>query len=331
MGDKPLELVGIGNAIVDVLSRTDDHFLRSHGIARGAMTLIDAARAEDLYEAMGPGVEVSGGSVANATAGFAALGGRAAYIGKVKDDQLGRVFAHDIRSTGVRFTTPMAADGDATARCLVLVTSDGQRSMNTYLGACVQLSEADVDPDLIAAAKIVYLEGYLWDPPAAKKAFRKAMALAHEAGGEVALTLSDSFCVERWRAEFRELVDHHVDILFANEAELLALFETQDFEAALGALHGRVKVAAVTRSEQGSVILHDGAAHRIDAEPVARVVDATGAGDLYSAGFLYGYARGYDLPTAGRIASICAAEVISHYGARPESDLKALVEEALAT
>ncbi|RMD88349.1 MAG: adenosine kinase [Alphaproteobacteria bacterium] len=330
MGDKPLELVGIGNAIVDVLSRTDDDFLKTHGVTKGAMTLIDAARAEALYEAMGPGIEVSGGSLANATAGFAALGGRAAYIGKVKNDQLGRVFAHDLRSTGVRFTTPMANDGDATARCLVLVTPDGQRSMNTYLGACVQLSEADVDPDLIAAARVVYLEGYLWDPPEAKKAFRKAMALAHEGGGEVALTLSDAFCVERWRNEFRDLVDHHVDILFANEAELLSLFETDDFTAAIAALHGRVKIAAITRSEQGSVILHDGAAHEIAAEPVARVVDATGAGDLYSAGFLYGYTQGLDLPMAGRIASICAAEVISHYGARPESDLRNLVERALA-
>lgn len=325
MADKSLDLVGIGNAIVDVLSRTDDAFLARQDIRKGGMTLIDTARAEELYEAMGPGVEVSGGSLANATAGFAALGGRAAYIGKVKNDQLGRVFAHDLRAAGVRFETPMAEDGDPTARCLILVTPDGQRSMNTYLGACVALSPADIDEATIAAAGTVYLEGYLWDRPEAKKAFLKAMEIAHGHGTKVALTLSDAFCVDRWREEFGELVDRHVDILFANEEEIKSLYRVEDFDAALQALDGRVEIAALTRSEKGSVILGRGEVHVIDPAPVARVVDATGAGDLYSAGFLFGLATGRPLAECGRIASLCAAEIISHYGARPEADLKAMV------
>lgn len=325
MADKSLDLVGIGNAIVDVLSRTDDAFLTRHGIRKGGMTLIDTMRAQQLYEAMGPGLEVSGGSLANATAGFAALGGRAAYIGKVKRDQLGQVFAHDLRATGVRFETPMAEDGDPTARCLILVTPDGQRSMNTYLGACVALGEADIDADLIAAAGTVYLEGYLWDPPEAKKAFLKAMEIAHANGTRVALTLSDAFCVARWREEFRDLVERHVDILFANEEEIKSLYETKDFDAALQALDGRVEIAALTRSEKGSVVLGHGEVHVIDPAPVERIVDATGAGDLYSAGFLHGLTTGKPLAECGRIAGLCAAEIISHYGARPETDLVALV------
>lgn len=325
MADKSLDLVGIGNAIVDVLSRTDDAFLARHDIRKGGMTLIDTDRAQQLYEAMGPGVEVSGGSLANATAGFAALGGRAAYIGKVKNDQLGQVFAHDLRAAGVRFETPMAEDGDPTARCLILVTPDGQRSMNTYLGACVALSPVDIDEATIAAAGTVYLEGYLWDRPEAKKAFLKAMEIAHANGTRVALTLSDAFCVDRWREEFGELVDRHVDILFANEEEIKSLYRVEDFDAALQALDGRVEIAALTRSERGSVILGRGEVHVIDPAPVARVVDATGAGDLYSAGFLFGLATGRPLAECGRVASLCAAEIISHYGARPEADLKAMV------
>ncbi|GAB4129790.1 MAG: adenosine kinase [Rhodothalassiaceae bacterium] len=327
MSNKTLDLIGIGNAIVDVLSRADDAFLAKHKIQRGGMTLIDAERARTLYDQMGPGIEASGGSVANSIAGFAALGGRAGYIGKVRDDQLGQVFAHDIRAAGVDFRTPMSEDGDPTARCLILVTPDGQRSMNTYLGACQTLSEDDIDPAYIGSARIIYLEGYLWDPPAAKKAFLKAMKAAHAAGTKVAFTLSDSFCVDRWRTEYHDLVDRHVDILFANEQELLSLYQTDDLEAALSALAERVETAAVTRSERGSIVLSGGQRYEIAPEPVAHVVDATGAGDLYAAGFLYGITRGLAPGIAGRIASICAAEIISHYGARPEADLKALIRD----
>lgn len=329
MTDKTLDLIGIGNAIVDVLSRADDAFIETHGIVRGGMTLIDAERADRLYDMMGPGVEASGGSVANSTAGFAALGGRAGYIGKVRSDQLGQVFAHDIRAAGVDFRTPMAEGGDPTARCLILVTADGQRSMNTYLGACQTLGEEDIDPAYIASARVIYLEGYLWDPPQAKKAFLKAMEAAHQAGTKVAFTLSDSFCVDRYRAEFHDLVDRHVDILFANEHELLSLYQTADFEEALSALSGRVEMAAVTRSEQGSIVLQDGVRHVIPPEPVAKVVDATGAGDLYAAGFLHALNLGLPPERVGRVASICAAEIISHYGARPEADLKALTKAVI--
>lgn len=330
VADKSLQLIGIGNAIVDVLSRADDGFIEKHDVARGGMTLIDADKAGSLYDAMGPGVEVSGGSVANATAGFAALGGKAGFIGKVKDDQLGQVFAHDLRSAGVAFSTPFAKDGDPTARCLVLVSPDGQRSMATYLGATQNLSEEDIDPDFIASAEIVYLEGYLWDPPKAKKAFRKAMDAAKATGTKVAFTLSDSMCVDRYRDEFRRLIEDDIDILFANEAELKSLYETSDFDEALQSLRPKLEAAAVTRSEKGSVVIRDGEIHVVEAEPIDRVVDATGAGDLYSAGFLYGYANGHSAREMGRIASICAAEIISHYGARPEADLQALVKQRLA-
>lgn len=324
------DMIGIGNAIVDVLSREEDGFLKEHNIQKGGMTLIDPARADVLYDAMGPGVEVSGGSVANSTAGFAALGGRAGFIGKVKDDQLGRVFAHDIRATGVDFSTPMATDGDSTARCLVVVTPDGQRSMSTYLGASQGLTEADIDPAYIADAQTVYLEGYLWDPAEAKKAFLKAMHIARDAGTKVALSLSDSFCVDRYRSEFLDLVDNHVDILFANEDEIISLYQTESFDEALRALGQKVELAALTRSEKGSVIVHGDSVHQITPAPVAKVVDATGAGDLYAAGFLYAYSQGLDAAAMGRVASVCAAEIISHYGARPEADLKQLVAEATA-
>src|SRR5688572_11542432 len=329
MGQARQDVVGIGNAIVDVIAHAEDGFLAAEAMAKGAMTLIEADRAEGLYARMGPAVEMSGGSAANSMAGIASLGGRAGFIGKVKDDQLGAIFSHDIRAAGVSFQTPPAKVGPPTARCLIFVTPDAQRTMNTYLGACVELGPEDVDEALIASARVTYLEGYLWDKPRAKEAFRKAARLAHEAGGKVALTLSDPFCVERHRAEFQELVKGPVDILFANEAEIRALWQVGDFDAALAATKGLVELAALTRSEKGSVVLSGNGAERVPAEPVARVVDTTGAGDLYAAGFLYGLTNGRSPADAARIGAIAAAEVISHVGARPERPLKALVAERL--
>jgi sugar/nucleoside kinase (ribokinase family) len=261
-------------------------------------------------------------------AGLASLGGRGAYIGKVRDDFLGEVYRHDITAICVRFDTPPAASGPGTARCLILVTPDGQRTMNTYLGACADLGPADIDPEVIAAAQITYLEGYLFDPPHAQEAFRKAAAIAHAAGRKVALSLSDPFCVGRHREAFRDLVDGHIDILFANEVEICSLYETADFAAAAAAVRGHVTIAALTRSAEGSVILADGVEHRTAAAAVARVVDTTGAGDLYASGFLYGLTRDLPLPTCGKIGSLCAAEIISHVGARPETALSRLVAEA---
>jgi sugar/nucleoside kinase (ribokinase family) len=318
-------VLGIGNAIVDVIAHADEAFLEREALAKGAMTLIDAARAEALYRRMGPAIESSGGSAANTVAGIASLGANAAYIGKVRDDFLGEVFRHDLRAQGVRFDTPAAADGPGTARCLILITADGQRTMGTYLGACVELGPDDIDRELLAAAHVTYLEGYLFDPPQAQQAFREAAAIAHAAGRRVALSLSDPFCVGRHRAAFRDLVDGHVDILFANEAEICSLYETADFAAAAAAVSGHVAIAALTRSAAGSVILADGAEHRVAAARVARVLDTTGAGDLYAAGFLFGLTRGLALPTCGAIGSLCAAEIIGHVGARPEVALSALV------
>jgi sugar/nucleoside kinase (ribokinase family) len=323
------DVVGIGNAIVDVIAHAEDRFLAAQSMAKGAMTLIEAERAEALYARMGPGVEMSGGSAANSMAGLASLGGRAAFIGKVRDDQLGAIFAHDIRAAGVTFRTPPAKAGPQTARCLIFVTPDAQRTMNTYLGASVELGPEDVEEELIAAAQVTYLEGYLWDKPRAKEAFRKAARLAHEAGAKVALTLSDPFCVERHRAEFQELVKGPVDILFANDAEIRALWQVGDFDAALAATKGQVGTAALTRSERGSVVLTGERIDRVPAEPVERVVDTTGAGDLYAAGFLYGLTNGRPPAEAARIGAIAAAEVVSHVGARPERPLKALVAERL--
>jgi sugar/nucleoside kinase (ribokinase family) len=323
------DVVGLGNAIVDVIAHAEDAFLAAEGMAKGAMTLIEAERAETLYARMGPGVESSGGSAANTMAGIAALGGRAAFIGKVKDDQLGAIFAHDIRAAGVAFRTRPARGGAPTARCLIFVTPDAQRTMNTYLGASVELGPEDVDEALIAAAQVTYLEGYLWDRPRAKDAFRKAARIAHEAGRKVALTLSDPFCVERHRAEFQELVRGPVDILFANEAEIRALWQVRDFDAALSATRGLVQIAALTRSEKGSVVLSNGKTESVPAEPVQRVVDTTGAGDLFAAGFLHGLTQGRPPAEAARIGAIAAAEVIAHVGARPERPLKALVAERL--
>jgi sugar/nucleoside kinase (ribokinase family) len=323
-----LDVVGIGNAIVDVIAHAEDAFLAREALVKGTMTLIDAPRAEALYQMMGPAIEVSGGSAGNTMAGVASLGGKGAYIGKVRDDFLGQVFRHDITAIGVRFDTPAATSGPGTARCLILVTRDGQRTMNTHLGACVDLGPPDIDPDIVAAARITYLEGYLFDPPQAQEAFRKAAAIAHAAGRKVALSLSDPFCVGRHRAAFRDLVDREVDILFANETEICSLYETADFAAAAAAVRGHVALAALTRSAAGSVVLTPEAEHRIAPAPVARVVDTTGAGDLYASGFLYGLTRNLALPTCGEIGSLCAAEIISHFGARPEVKLSQLVAEA---
>jgi sugar/nucleoside kinase (ribokinase family) len=328
MAAATLDVVGIGNAIVDVLVQADDAFLSTHGLAKGTMTLIDAARADALYAVMGPGVEESGGSAGNTMAGIASLGGAGAYIGKVRNDQLGEVFRHDITVIGVRFATAPARSGPPTARSFSIVTPDAQRTMNTYLGACVDLGPEDIDHEIIDAAQVTYLEGYLFDPPRAKEAFRKAAQRAHSAGRRVSLSLSDPFCVGRHRAEFRDLVTHHVDILFANEAEICSLYETADFDAAAREVRRHCDVAALTRSEKGSVVVTRDHTHMIDAARVARVVDTTGAGDLYASGFLYGLTHGRDLATCGKLGSLCAAEAISHFGARPAEKLAALARQA---
>jgi sugar/nucleoside kinase (ribokinase family) len=328
MNSAAIDVVGIGNAIVDVIAHAEEPFLAAQGFAKGSMTLIDAARAESLYGEMGPAIESSGGSAGNTMAGIASLGGSGAYIGKVRDDQLGAVFRHDITAIGVQFDTPAATSGPTTARCLIMVTPDGQRTMGTYLGACVELGPEDIDEALIAAAKVTYLEGYLFDPPQAQAAFRRAASVAHAAGRHVALSLSDPFCVERHRADFRELVRGEVDILFANEAEICSLYETEEFAEAADAVRGHVAIAALTCSAAGSVIVTGNSIDRVRAAPVARVVDTTGAGDLYAAGFLFGLTRDLPLPICGKIGSLCAAEIISHVGARPDVALKGLIEAA---
>ena len=327
MTSTSIDVVGIGNAIVDVIAHSNDAFLAREGLVKGTMALIDAGRAEALYAMMGPAVETSGGSAGNTLAGIASLGGTGAYIGKVRDDFLGQVYRHDITASGIRFATPAATSGPGTARCLILVTPDGQRTMNTYLGACAELGPADIDPEVIAAGQVTYLEGYLFDPPQAQEAFRKAAMIAHAAGRKVALSLSDPFCVVRHRAAFRDLVEREVDILFANEAEICALYRCDDFGAAVAAVRGHVAIAALTRSARGSVILGSGMEHYVAAAPVRRVVDTTGAGDLYAAGFLYGLTRDLPLPICGDIGSLCAAEIISHIGARPEVKLSQLLAE----
>lgn len=326
MAGPAFDVTGIGNAIVDVLAHADDAKLAALGVDKGVMTLIDAQRAEQIYAQMGPGIECSGGSAANTIAGLAALGGKGAYIGKVRNDQLGDVFRHDLRSQGVAFDTAAAQDGASTARCLILVTPDAQRTMMTFLGACVDLGPEDIDPAVIANAKVTYLEGYLWDPPKAKEAFRTAARIAHEAGRKVALSLSDPFCVGRHRAEFLELLSDHVDILFANEAEITSLYQT-DFEDAVRQVRQHCDIAALTRSEKGSIVVAGGQVVVQGAEPVSKVVDTTGAGDLYAAGFLYGFTQGRDLGTCARLGGICAAEIIGHVGARPEANLAQLVAE----
>ncbi|HEX5614217.1 MAG TPA: adenosine kinase [Acidimicrobiia bacterium] len=324
------DVVGIGNALVDVLSHEDDAFVEAMQLERGAMTLIDEARAHELYDAMGPGVEISGGSAANTMVGIAAFGSRAAYIGKVRDDQLGEVFRHDLRATGVHFEAPAALAGPSTGRCLIVVTPDAQRTMNTYLGVSAFLGPDDVDEALVADAEIVYLEGYLWDRDEAKDAYWKAAKVAHSAGRQVSLTLSDPFCVERHRPEWLELVAREVDVLFANEAEICSLYQC-DFDDALQQARAHCRVAALTRSEKGSVIVSGDEVHVIDADPAARLVDTTGAGDLYAAGFLHGYTNGLGLATCAHLGSMAAAEVISHLGARPEADLTVLARPVLET
>ena len=321
-----LDVVGIGNAIVDAVAEADDALLADEGLPKGSMTLIDAARADALRPRMGQAVEVCGGSAANTMVGVARLGGAAGYVGKVRDDAAGAAFRRDIEASGVAFPTPAAADGAATAQCLIFVTPDAQRTMNTYLGACVELGPADIDPDFIAQARLLYMEGYLWDPPAAKDAFRKALGIAHAVGGRVCLSLSDSFCVERHRAELRDLVANHVDVLFANEDEAMSLYEVGDFHTALAAARADCAIAVLTRSAKGSVVAGDGAVHTIEAVPVAHVVDTTGAGDLYAAGFLLGLARSFALDRCGRLAALTAGEIVGHYGARPEADIAPFVE-----
>lgn len=320
------DVLGIGNAIVDVLSQTDDAFLAAEGLDKGGMALIDARQAAALYEKMGAGREVSGGSVANSCAGVASLGGKSAYVGRVCSDQLGDVFAHDIKASGVDFVSEKGnTDGPPTARCLVLVTPDAQRTMSTYLGACVELGPEDIDPAQIAEAQVTYIEGYLWDPPKAKEAILKAAQAAKAANRKVALSLSDSFCVGRHRESFNQLISDYVDILFANEDELLALTEKENFADAVSAIQGRTEVAAITRGAQGSVVVSKDAQTEVPAAKVEKVVDTTGAGDLYAAGFLFGYTKGQDAAECARIGGLAAAEVISHYGARPEVPLKSLL------
>ena len=317
------DITGIGNAIVDVVAPAPEAFLSKHDMRKGGMALIDAAAADALYAAMPQGAESSGGSAANTCAAAAALGARVAYLGMVADDGLGDAFRRDIAAAGVHFPTAPLHGGAATARCLILVTPDGQRTMNTFLGACVAFGEADLDEAAIAGSAVLYLEGYLFDPPAAQAAFRRAAAIAHAAGRQVALSLSDAFCVDRHRAAFRELVANDVDILFANEAEVCSLYELGEFDAAAEAARADVSLAVLTRSEQGSLVLRGAERVMVPAEPAA-VVDTTGAGDAYAAGFLAGLTAGRPLEQCGQLGSIAAAEIIGHYGARPLADLRAL-------
>jgi sugar/nucleoside kinase (ribokinase family) len=325
-----LDIIAIGNAIVDVIARADDAFIAREGLDKGGMRLVDTETAEGLYGRMAPGIEASGGSAANTVAGIAALGGRCGFIGQVADDQLGEVFTHDIRALGVHFDTAPRPGEPPTARCLILVTPDAQRTMNTYLGASQYLPARALDRERIASAAILYLEGYLWDPEEPREAMRAAIECARAAGRKVAFTLSDAFCIERHRGDFRALIDGGlIDILFANEAEILSLNQTEDLEAAVAATAGKVPLLVVTRSEKGALAITGGERFEVPAEPVAKVVDTTGAGDLFAAGFLAGQAQGRGVHASLTMGAIAAAEVISHYGARPETDLKALVAQRL--
>ena len=325
-----LDVIGLGNAIVDVIAEVDDELIASLGLARGTMHLVDQEAMERLYAAMPPGREMSGGSCANTVAALASLGARAAYVGKVRNDQLGAIFAHDLRATGVRFETPPLEGGPPTARCLVFVSPDAQRTMTTYLGACVELGPTDVAEAQIAGARITYLEGYLWDRPDAKAACLKAADIAHRAGRQVALTLSDPFCVDRWREEFIELTGQHVDILIANEAEIMSLFQASSFEQAAAEAGARCRIAALTRGPRGSVVIQDGVAHVIEAAAVDHALDTTGAGDLYAAGLLYGLSRGFATERAGRLGSLAAGRIVMQIGARAARPLASLVQTALA-
>ena len=328
MARMPIDVLTIGNAIVDVLARVDEAFLEKNELVKASMRLIDEPEAHRLYELVGPSMIISGGSAANTAAGISSLGGRAAFIGKVRNDQLGEFFTHDIRATGVIFEGQPATSGPATARSFILITPDGERTMNTYLGACATLSPKDIDKVMVEEAAVTYLEGYLWDPPAAKDAFVKAAQIARKGGGKVALTLSDSFCVERHRNSFRELITRDIDILFANERELASLYETSFFDEALQRVRKEVELAVLTRSEAGSIVAFKDDVHVVEAKRIAKLVDATGAGDLYASGFLFGLTHGRPLVECARLGSLAAAEVISHVGARPQTSLKALVEAA---
>lgn len=324
-----LDVVGVGNALVDVISLESDDFIERHALVKGSMRLVEPEEAAALYDAMGPGVESSGGSAANTLAGLASLGGRGGFIGRVRDDDMGKVFRHDIHATGVEFPVPAATHGAPTGRSLIVVTSDAQRTMNTLLGAAAELHPDDIDESFVARGKVTYLEGYLFDREAAGEAFVKSAAAAHAAGRQVALTLSDSFCVERFLEGFRTLIADDIDILFGNEHELGLLYETDDPIEAMRAAEAVCDVVVMTRGAAGSMVSSHGARVQVDAEPVASVVDTTGAGDLFAAGFLFGMTHGRDLATSARLGSIAAAEVISHIGARPETDLAQLVAKSL--
>jgi sugar/nucleoside kinase (ribokinase family) len=329
MSTGELDVIGVGNAIVDVVARTGDDFLAHHGLIKGAMRLIDELEAQALYDAMPLAQETSGGSAANTMAGIASLGGKPAYVGRVRRDQLGEIFCHDLRAIGVHLAVQATNAGPPTARCLILVTPDGERTLNTYLGACVDLSPEDIDEALVRRAKITYLEGYLWDRPRAKEAFLRAAQVAQAAGRQVALSLSDSFCVDRHRDSFLELVNHHVDILFANEAEIKSLYQTDSFETAAQRARSQTALAVLTRGARGSVLISSSEQVEVAAEPLSSVVDTTGAGDLYAAGVLFGMTHGHSLAESGRRGAIAAAEVIGHYGARPETQLADLTRRTL--
>ncbi len=324
-----LAVTALGDALVDVIARAEDDFLIRHQIPKGSMRLIDDAEAEALYTKMGPGTEVSGGSAANTVAVMANLGLPVGFIGKVKQDQLGAVFAHDMRAVGVEFTTEAATDGASTGRCLILVTPDGERSMSTSLGCAQHLKADELDSAQLMRSGIFYIEGYMWNDAVTKQAILQGIQVVHRAGNRAALTLSDTFCVNSWRDEFVDLIENHIDLLFANENELLALAQSDDFDTAIAWLKGKCEIVAVTRSEKGAVILSGDTIIAVAAEPVAKVVDATGAGDAYAGGFMAGLAEGMSLEVCGRMGSICAAEVISHIGPRPEADLKKLVASRL--
>jgi sugar/nucleoside kinase (ribokinase family) len=320
-----LDVLCVGNSIVDVLAQTDDATLEKFGMVKGTMALIDADQAEALYDQMPAALETSGGSAGNTAAGLASLGAKCAFIGRVRDDQLGDIFTHDIRSIGVEYSTPAATDGPPTARCLILITPDAQRTMNTFLGASVNLGPEDIDVDLVARAKVTYLEGYLWDRDEAKAAFLRAAGLAAAKDRMVSLSLSDPFCVDRHRDSFREFVTNHVDILFANEDEIISLYQADNFDDALQHVRGDCRIAALTRSEKGSVVVSGDEVHVVDAEPASSVADTTGAGDQFAAGFLSGFTQGKDLATCAQIGGIAASEVIAHVGPRPQVKLADLV------
>lgn len=322
-----LDVIGIGNAIVDVLTQTDDSFIAENQINKGTMTLIESEQAEELYTKLGQAIEVSGGSAANTIAALASMGGDCGFVGKVADDQLGNVFVHDIMAVGAKYDTAPLSDGLPTARCLIMVTPDAERTMCTFLGASVWITPTDIKPEFIQSAKVVYLEGYLFDRPKAKLAFLKAAELAHEAGRKVALSLSDPFCVDRHRDEFLDLIENHIDILFANKDELMSLFKTKNFDEAIDQIKGKCEIVAITKSSEGSVILTEKEEFNIPSINVQRVVDTTGAGDLYAAGFLYGYTQGEPLQVCGKYATIMATEVIQQMGARVQGDLSRLIEK----